>query len=175
MYEMNARDLGYIALSTAMLCVSAWICIPLGSLPVTMQTTAVCLIAGLLGTKRAALAVAAYLLLGTSGVPVFAGFTGGVAKLIAPTGGYIVGFFPLAILTSMGRRYEKRLPRLSFALLGAVVCYTLGTIWFVCVGGKLSVWTALTLCVLPYFPLEFAKLPLADFLSQKLKKFIKTE
>ena len=172
---MNARDLGYIALSTAMLCVSAWICIPLGSLPVTMQTTAVCLIAGLLGTKRALLAVAAYLLLGAIGVPVFAGFTGGVAKLVAPTGGYIVGFFPLAILTSMGRKHTKRLPRLAFALLGAVACYALGTVWFVYVGGEVAVWTALTLCVFPYFPLELVKRPLADFISQKLKKFVKTE
>ena len=98
---MNARDLSYIAVSTALIVVSAWIAVPFGEVPITMQTAVICLIAGLLGTKRAAFAVAAYILLGAVGVPVFAGFTGGLARLIAPMGGYIVGFLPLAIVVGL--------------------------------------------------------------------------
>ena len=60
---MNARDLGYIAVSTAFLCVSAWLSFPLGGIPFTMQIFVLCALSCLLGWKRGALSTLAYLLL----------------------------------------------------------------------------------------------------------------
>ena len=60
---MNARDLGYIAVSTAVLCVSAWLSFPLGGIPFTMQIFVLCALSCLLGWKRGALSTLAYLLL----------------------------------------------------------------------------------------------------------------
>ncbi|MBR4943568.1 MAG: biotin transporter BioY, partial [Clostridia bacterium] len=93
---MNARDLGYVSLSVALISVSAWLGLPVGEIPVTLQTAMIFVTAGLLGWKRATLSVTAYLLLGFVGVPVFAGFAGGAGKILSPTGGYLVGFLPLA-------------------------------------------------------------------------------
>ena len=138
MYEMNTRDLGYTALSAALLCVSAWIAVPIGGVPITLQTLVLCLSAGLLGAKRATFSVLAYLLLGIIGVPVFAGFTGGVAKLLSPTGGYILGFLAAAPVIGWGSdKYAHRddakgvWALASCMLLGLLLCYAVGTFWFV--------------------------------------------
>ena len=181
---MNARDLSYIAVSTALIVVSAWLAVPFGEVPITMQTAVICLIAGLLGAKRAAFAVTAYIFLGAVGVPVFAGFTGGVARLIAPMGGYIVGFLPLAIVVGLVADRTKKMEKrggvyLAAAMaLGTLLCYALGTAWFVVVaaqnGGGVGVWAALSLCVFPYLPFDIAKIALAVFLTLKLNRFIKT-
>ena len=181
---MNARDLGYISLSTALITVSAWICLPVGEVPVTLQTAMIALTAGLLGFKRGTLAVIAYLLLGFIGVPVFAGFTGGAGKLLSPAGGYIVGFLPLAICVGIASDFLKnkgkgRVLRLCLATaVGLLLCYFLGTAWFVILSYqnsvKTGIWTALTVCVIPYLPFDVLKIALASYLTEKLSKFIKT-
>ena len=50
------------------------------------------------GGKRGSLAVLIYILLGAVGIPVFAGFSGGIGVLLGNTGGYIVGFLFSALL-----------------------------------------------------------------------------
>ncbi len=86
-----AKDLAVVGLGTAIVTVCAWISIPIGTVPFTLQTFAVAAVGGLLGWKRGSLSVLAYLLLGLVGVPVFAGFKAGLAALMGPTGGYILG------------------------------------------------------------------------------------
>ncbi len=181
---MNARDLGYIAVSTAFLCVSAWVAVPVGGVPVTLQILVLCLVAGLLGWKRAVLTALAYLLLGFIGAPVFAGFAGGVGVLLSPTGGYLIGFLPLAWFAGIaGDKLADRQERKArillglFMGLGVLLCYLLGTVWFVFLSAQNSeavgFFSALTLCVAPYIPLDCVKIVLAVFLTAKLRKFIK--
>ena len=62
------------------------------TVPFTLQTFGVFMAVGVLGGKRGTLAVLVYILLGVVGVPVFAGFSGGIGVLLNTTGGYIVGF-----------------------------------------------------------------------------------
>lgn len=180
---MNARDLGYTAVSTAFLCVSAWLSIPFGGIPFTMQIFVLCAFSALLGWKRAALATLAYLLLGVIGIPVFAGFAGGVGVLLSPTGGYLVGFLPCAIVVGLGGKWlskeglKAKLWLGMFMGLGVVCCYALGTVWFIILTAQESVavgvWAALVACVLPYLPLDVVKILFAVVLTGKLRKFIK--
>ena len=183
-YAMNTKNLAYIALFTAVIAVTAWIHFPLGGIPFTLQTLGICLTAGLLGWKRGLIATAAYLLLGLVGVPVFAGFTGGVGVLLSPTGGYLVGFLPLALVSGIaGEKFAKKKgakPKIFLGLfmgLGVLLCYTFGTVWFVIFSGQESASTgffsALTLCVLPYIPLDAIKVILAVLLTVKIQKHIK--
>ena len=88
--KISARDIAHIALFTALMAVCAWITIPF-AVPFTMQTFAVMLAAAVLGTRRALLSLILYLALGTVGIPVFSGFTGGFGVLAGPTGGYLIG------------------------------------------------------------------------------------
>ena len=69
-------DLAYTALFTVLLAVCAWITVPL-TVPFTLQTFGVFAALGVLGGRRGTYAVAAYLLLGLMGLPVFSGFQGG--------------------------------------------------------------------------------------------------
>ncbi len=92
------------ALLAALLAASAWIAIPVGTVPVTLQVFIV-LLAGLLLTPRAAFAaVGVYLLLGAAGLPVFSGGLSGPGVLAGPTGGYLLGFLLAAPAVSVLRR-----------------------------------------------------------------------
>jgi biotin transport system substrate-specific component len=80
------------ALVTALLAASAWIIIPVGAVPITLQVFFVVLAALLLPPVWAAASMAAYLALGAVGLPIFSGGQGGPGVIAGPTGGYLLGF-----------------------------------------------------------------------------------
>ena len=86
-----------IALFAAIIAVCSWIQIPM-TVPFTMQTFAVFCALATLGGKGGTISVLIYIVLGAVGVPVFAGFTGGVGILFGTTGGYIIGFLFTGLL-----------------------------------------------------------------------------
>lgn len=88
---LRTVDIAYIGLFVAVMAICSWISIP-ATVPFTLQTFAVFMAVGLLGGKRGTIAVLTYVLLGAIGVPVFAGFSGGIGALLGNSGGYIVGF-----------------------------------------------------------------------------------
>ena len=90
-------DLVYIAVFAVVMAVCSWISIP-AQVPFTLQTFGVFMAVGVLGGKRGTLAVLVYVLLGAVGVPVFAGFSGGIGSLLGNAGGYIIGFIFSALV-----------------------------------------------------------------------------
>jgi biotin transport system substrate-specific component len=84
-----------VALMAAVTAVAAQISIPLFPVPFTLQVLTVILSGLLLGVRHGALAQAVYVLIGAVGVPIFAGFTGGLGHVFGPTGGYLISY-PLA-------------------------------------------------------------------------------
>lgn len=171
-------DMVYIALFAVMIAVCSWISVP-ATVPFTMQTFGVFLAGATLGGKRGTLSVLVWLLLGAVGMPVFAGFKGGLASLFGNTGGYMVGFvLSTLIMWAMERIPGKKLWVLALSmLLGLVVCYAFGTAWFMILytrtTGAIGLWTALTWCVIPYIIPDLVKIALALVLCKRLKKFIK--
>ena len=81
-----------IAVSAALITICSWISITIGPVPFTLQTMAIFAVLMTIGGARGSIAVVIYLLLGLVGVPVFAGFKGGPASFLGPTGGFLVGF-----------------------------------------------------------------------------------
>ncbi|MBQ6358158.1 MAG: biotin transporter BioY [Clostridia bacterium] len=172
---MKTKDLALVGLFAALMAVCAWISIPVGPVPVTLQTFAVFLAAALLGSKRGTLAVLVYILLGVVGLPVFARFS----TLNPVTFGYVLGFLPLGMLTAAA---EKLFPKKAFALplgmvLGLLVCYLVGTVWFYYVmhfrGTEYSIGKILSVCVTPFLLPDLVKLGAAYLLSRKLSKVVK--
>ena len=169
--------MAYMALFVALYAVCAYITVP-AAVPFTMQTFAVFLSAGLLGGRRSAGAVLAYLALGAAGLPVFAGFTGGFSRLIGPTGGYLVGFvFSGLIVGWVTKRFGRGTLALGLGMLaGLLACYAFGTAWFLLVYGRtadpVSLITALSWCVLPFLLPDGAKIALAVFLTKRLERFV---
>ena len=84
-------DIVYIAVFAVIMAICSWISIP-AAVPFTLQTFGVFVAVGVLGGKRGTLSILVFILLGAIGVPVFAGFSGGIGVLAGTTGGYIIGF-----------------------------------------------------------------------------------
>ena len=93
------RAVVLVALGTALLTLSAKINLPLPYVPMTLQTLAVVMIGVVYGWRLGTATVLAYLAEGASGLPVFAGPVGGLAPLLGPTAGYLVGFVAAAFVT----------------------------------------------------------------------------
>ena len=144
-----------IALFAAIIAICSWIQIPL-TVPFTLQTFAVFCTLGILGGKNGTISVLLYIILGAVGVPVFAGFSGGVGVLLGTTGGYIIGFLFTALLYwVITHFFGDKLPVMIIAMaLGLVVCYAFGTAWFMLVyartTGAVGLMTALGWCVFPF-------------------------
>lgn len=176
--KFRTVDMAYIALFAVMIAVCSWISIP-ATVPFTLQTFGVFLAVGVLGGKRGTLAVLVYLLLGIVGLPVFAGFSGGIGCLLGTTGGYIVGFlFSALVMWAMERFLGKKPWVLALSMvLGLIVCYAFGTVWFMQVyaktTGAIGIWTALGWCVFPYIVPDLVKIVLAMVLCKRLAAAIR--
>lgn len=175
--KFTVRDLSYAAMGVALIAVCSWLSVPAlvpSMVPFTLQTFAVCLLAALFGWKLGLATILGYLLLGAVGVPVFAGFKGGLGALLGVTGGYLVGFLFTALVVGLAAdRLGRKLPVLLGAMvLGLALCYAFGTAWFVLVytrsSGPIGVGTALAWCVLPYLLPDAVKLTLAALLAGRL-------
>lgn len=129
------------ALMTAVTCILAPMSIPIGPVPISFTNLAIYLSLYLLGWKRGTISYLIYLLIGLVGLPVFSGFTGGPAKLAGPTGGYIIGFIVMAIIAGLViDNCRKPWLQLIGMIVGTIVCYLFGTIWFCATPFK--VWAA---------------------------------
>lgn len=173
MARISIREIAYTALGVALMIICSWLSVPL-TVPFTMQTFAVCLVAALFGLKIGMWAVAVYLLLGIAGVPVFAGFEGGLGYLLGATGGYLVGFLLTALVVGIAadKRGRGKKVLISAMVIGVLLCYALGTAWFVLVytrtSGPVGVATALVWCVLPYVIPDIVKIVMAALLTNRL-------
>jgi len=131
----SIRNIVLIAYGTALLTVSAKIQIPFYPVPVTMTTFIVLAFSMACGWKLGGLTVISYLALGAMGLPVFAGTPErgiGLAYMLGPTGGYLLGFFLAA--ACVGYLAERGWDRkwhtaLAAMLIGNIVIYVPGLIW----------------------------------------------
>ena len=101
--------------------------------PFTMQTFAVFCSLLILGGKRGTAAIGLYLFMGLIGLPVFSGFRGGIAHLIGPTGGYLIGFLFSGIIYTLWEPLlsGRKMLRWIVLALSQIVCYLIGTLWFI--------------------------------------------
>ena len=171
-------DLVYIAIGAALIAICSWISIPT-AVPFTLQTFAVFFVLLALGGERGTLATLVYVLLGAVGVPVFAGFSGGIGILLGSTGGYIIGFlFTVLIYILFTKFFKKNIVIKIVALvLGLAVCYAFGTAWFMHVyvqnSGEVGLLTVLGWCVFPFIIPDLLKLALAVVISKRIEPVIK--
>lgn len=175
----------------ALMAICSFITIPLGftPIPVNLATLGVFLTGGILGKKYGSISLIVYILLGAVGVPVFAGFKGGLGVLAGPTGGYIIGYLAAAFLTGLlieivfhktadsGQHADSSRTKsgsLRFAgsilamIAGLAACYLLGTAWFMISTGS-GLGAAMVSCVIPFLPGDAVKILAASLLVLKLR------
>lgn len=154
-------SMSMIAVMTAVTCVLAPLSIPIGEVPISFTNLVIYFTLYLLGWRRASVSYLVYMLIGMVGVPVFSGFAGGLGKLAGPTGGYILGFLPMAVIAGLVVDHTRsRILQLLGMVLGTAVCYALGTAWF-CFSTNTGLMAALWLCVIPFIPGDLVKMVLA--------------
>ncbi len=102
----SVRDITQIGIFTALTAVGAFISIPIGPVPITLQSFFVLLSGIILGSKKAMFSQITYLLLGLIGFPIFSGFSGGLQHIFKPSFGFIIGYVAAAYVT--GKLTEKK-------------------------------------------------------------------
>ena len=130
----------FTALFAALIAGGTFIAIPIGPIPIVLQNLFALLSGLILGPLLGCAAVALYLLAGILGAPVFAGFSGGFTRLLGPTGGYLMGYFFMALVAGLmvGRPGIKvSLGRIIIATVtGLLMVYVPGLLWLKIVTGS---------------------------------------
>ena len=190
---MDVRRIIIIALFAALLVAGAYVTIPIGPVPITLQTAFV-LLAGVLGGKKiAGPAIAIYLSLGAMGLPIFSGGIGGFAHFAGPTGGFLISWLAAAPITGYLTDRGFRIPQetktdkvskkqLLWMILGVVVgtliIYGIGIPYMKFV---LSIsWSqALVAGFLPFLPGDLVKIVavvlLGNLFALRVREFVKPD
>lgn len=176
MKKQNTASLTMIGLMTAVTCILGplSIAIPISPVPISFTNLAIFFSAILLGWKKGTISFIVYLLIGFAGVPVFSNFTSGPAKLLGPTGGYLIGFIFLALVAGF---FVDRFPgKLYIYVLGMVlgmfITYVLGSGWLA-YQANMTFEAALFAGVIPYIPGDIVKIMIATILGTTIKKQVK--
>ena len=154
---MKVKSLTLAALFTALMIAGAYISLPTPIVPITFQPFFSVLAGTVLGPKLASMAMGAYIAIGLAGVPVFAGFTGGIGKVLTPTFGFILGFLAAAALAGLitersGAGYAKIA---SASAAGIAAIYAIGVPYmyfvFTLVSGRDVTLAAAAAAMIPFF------------------------
>ena len=168
------KSMAYVALLAAIICVMSPFAVNVGPIPLSLGSLAVYIAAATIDKWHGTAAVLVFVLLGSFGVPVFTGFTGGFYKLIGPTGGFIFGYLPCAFIIGLIVDFADRKPWIyPIAMIaGTVVLYACGAGWYMLTASA-SLVTALSLCVVPFLVGDSIKIVAASILCYSLRQVLK--
>ncbi|MDR0473741.1 MAG: biotin transporter BioY [Treponema sp.] len=171
----NLIRISFSALFAALIAAGAFVAVPIGPVPVILQNLLVLLSGLTLGPVMGGAAVALYLLAGILGLPVFAGGTGGIARLAGPTGGFLIGYLLTAILSGLIAGRPKAGVKVSTirviiaAAAGILIVYAPGLLWL-----KIQTnnnWgKTLALGIVPFLPADTLKVIAAALIAPRLRR-----
>ena len=161
----------------AIICVSSFLVIPVGTVPVSATLMCIMLCAIATSPFESVSATLVYVIMGAVGLPVFSGGSGGFGVLFGVTGGYIWSYPLLSLAVSLfanikvKRNYLKYLFSFCGCLIGMIICYICGTIQYILVTNA-DFYTALTVCVIPFIPIDIIKSFIAVSIGLTVKRRI---
>jgi biotin transport system substrate-specific component len=163
----------FVSLFAALIAGGTFIAIPIGPVPIVLQNLFVVLAGIVLGPVLGLAAAGLFLLAGLLGAPVFAGFTGGIARFAGPTGGFLVGYLLAALAAGLiaGRpRKEASIIRIIAATVaGFLVVYVPG-VWWLKTSTGMDWDRALVAGLLPYLPGDLFKGIAAVLIARRARK-----
>lgn len=163
-----------IGLGAAIICVLAPLSFPVGLVPISLATFAIYIISAITGMYKSTFSVVIYLALGAIGLPVYSNFTGGIARLLGPTGGYLMGYIVCAfVIGIIVDRFPDKIAAYPISMIiGTAFCYALGTVWYAYVWRHCGFIDALKICVVPFLIVDAIKIAIASFLAYTVRKSI---
>jgi biotin transport system substrate-specific component len=189
----NLTTITQIALFSALLCIISPFAIvfPFSPVPVSLSTLMLYLSVYILGMRNAVISCGIYLLIGSVGIPVFSGFTGGIGKVLGPTGGYLIGYLFLVFISGWfvekwslgnaqnaicgsnnydnGKFYIKYIVQGLGMILGTVVCYLFGSVWIAYQAG-MDFLVALGIGTIPFIPGDVLKIFIGIFAGNAVRR-----
>ena len=174
--RVETRSIVYVGATIALLAVSAWIALPLGPVPFTLQTFVLAFALLVLRPGECLAALGGYLLLGAAGVPVFSGMRGGIGMLLGSTGGFLWGFLlgaiaALLLLKAMPMREGRGEFARGFVacLVFVLVSYACGWIQLMAVAG-IGPLPAFFMAIAPFVVPDLAKLAAAVLVARTVRR-----
>jgi biotin transport system substrate-specific component len=170
MSEMPSRPLliAESAAFTSLITLGAWISIPFFPVPFTLQTFFVIMAGAVMG-RYGVCPTGLYVLMGVLNIPVFHNGTAGIGILLGPTGGYILGFIPGALVTGLAYERKTDIIRIPGIGAGLMVIFLSGVMWLSYSTG-MTVFAAFVIGVLPFLPGDAMKGVAIYLISRRLER-----
>jgi biotin transport system substrate-specific component len=162
----RTRILAYSAAFIGLIALGGWISIPIGNVPVTLQTLFV-LLAGVVLHRFGAIPVLLYIVLGALGLPLFHNGTTGIGVIIGPTGGYMIGFVFAAFVVGMAYETTSNALRITGLVTGTIIIYIFGVAWLMISLG-MGLPAAVVTGVLPFIVFDLIKAGAAYCIAPRL-------
>ncbi len=175
----KTKELCLSAMFTSLLCASAFIRIPTPLLPITLQTLFVGLSGIVLGSKKSAVSTGVYILLGLTGLPVFAE-GGGISYILKPSFGYLLGFILASFITGKMAEKEMSLKNYIFSTLtGMLAIYAVGVTYYFLIsrfylGNEIEIKNLFVYCFLLTLPGDVVMCIFSSIVGKRLKRIFKT-
>jgi len=162
----RSRIIALSAAFIALIALGSWVSVPFFPVPLTLQTLFV-LLAGAVMRRYAVIPVTLYILLGALGLPLFHNGIAGIGILLGPTGGYLIGFIPAALI--VGLAYESKSARVHVIglAMATLIIYAFGIIWLIYSTG-MGLAAALAMGMLPFLLGDVIKASAAYMIAQRL-------
>ena len=171
--KLTTKEMIYCALFASILCILSPICIPIGTVPVTLSLFVIGVISSVLGSRKAVISTLIYIFVGALGLPVFSMFQGGFSVLFGASGGFIFSYPLFAFLCGyFFNKYKTNSLYLFVSnILALSITYIIGTIQFILVC-KTSILQSLAVCVYPFLLFDTIKIWASVKVSVALNKKI---
>lgn len=177
----KTKNMILTSLFAALTAIGAYMVIPVGPAPITLQLLFTVMAGVFLGARYGALSQIIYILMGLAGLPVFAGGAGGFSYIFAPSFGYVIGFVAAAFLVGKLLENDKRPGFLKIfisCLLGTAVIYAIGYPYLYLVltrisGANVTFQGLLKPAVLVFLPGDLVKITIAAYAGKKMVPIIK--
>lgn len=158
------------ALFAAIIAVSAQVALPLPTnVPITLHTFGVALCAAVGGSMLGTVSTSVYVLLGAVGLPVFSMMRGGFAVLVGPTGGFLIGFIPMAFFC--GISCKNFAFKMGFSVIGLIICYLCGALQY-CLIAQIGFIESVAAVVLPFMLKDVLSIVAAQLMAIPIRKAV---
>ncbi|WP_304838912.1 biotin transporter BioY [Methanocalculus sp.] len=164
-----SRVLTKTATFTTLIALGGWISIAIPFLPLvpfTLQTLFI-LLAAVVMKRYAVLPVGLFILLGLCNLPIFHNGTAGIGVLLGPTGGYIIGFLPAALIAGLFLEKRSVYAGIAGVALASLIIYAFGSAWLALSTG-MPFAAAVMIGVIPYIPGDILKAAAALIIGKRV-------
>lgn len=174
--KLSIRDITHIGIFTALTAIGAFISLPIGPVPITLQSFFILMSGIILGSKKAILSQIVYLLLGLAGLPIFAGFSGGLQTIVKPSFGFLIGYIIAAYCVGIFMENKSKTTKnlIIAVTMGTLIIYAFGLPYMyyvlnIMLSSNFNIMKILKIGMLVFIPGDTLKAVIAVLIGRKLQ------